>query len=228
MLPKPRSQAGSPQPHSHPITGGGSTSPPMGTRTQDRCPPSLSASRPRQGALRPAPTQPRVFTAALVARTLPALQVRPCSQPTSKAPLPRSPFLTIPTVPLWPAPTPVSSGDVTAHGKAGRGGAGGDHPRHRHTTHIHVLLVHIHAHTQAHVYTLMHHMHTRACTAYADTRSHTHASRSRTCTQTHSPPTAPPGTSRLSQPSPGAASSAWDTQVTGPVVPKTQTGELGL
>lgn len=153
MLPKPRSQAGSPQPHSHPITGGGSTSPPMGTRIQDRCPPSLSASRPRQGALRPALTQPRVFTAALVARTLPALQVRPCSQPTSKAPLPRSPFLTIPTVPLWSAPTPVSSGDVTAHGKAGRGGAGGDHPRHRHTTHIHVLLTHAHTHACTYMHT---------------------------------------------------------------------------
>lgn len=176
MLPKPRSQAGSPQPHSHPITGGGSTSPPMGTRTQDRCPPSLSASRPRQGALRPAPTQPRVFTAALVARTLPALQVRPCSQPTSKAPSPRSPFLTIPTVPLWPAPTPVSSGDVTAHGKAGRGGAGGDHPRHRHTTHIHVLLTHAHTHACTYMHTHRH-MYTHSCT----TCTHAHAQH----TQTH-------------------------------------------
>lgn len=202
MPPKPRSQAGSPQPHSHPITGGGSTSPPMGTRTQDRCPPSLSASRPRQGALRPAPTQPRVFTAALVARTLPALQVRPCSQPTSKAPLPRSPFLTIPTVPLWSAPTPVSSGDVTAHGKAGRGGAGGDHPRHRHTTHIHVLLTHAYTctHTGTCINTHAPHAHTRMHSIRRHTLAHACITVAHVHADTLSPPLRPPA--RLGSPNP--------------------------
>lgn len=54
MLPKPRSQAGSPQPHSHPITGGGSTSPRWapGLRTDAR-PPSQPPGHDREPCARP-------------------------------------------------------------------------------------------------------------------------------------------------------------------------------
>lgn len=123
--------------------------------------------------------------------------------PFAKKPLPYRPHR-----PLWPAPTPASSGDVTAHGKAGRGGAGGDHPRHRHTTHIHVPLTHAYTHActymHTHAGTCIHthapHAHTRTHSIRRHTLAHACITVAHVHADTLSPPPRPPA--RLGSPNP--------------------------